>query len=104
MWKGSHYAWLEANLDSFFMGLGLDMERHGSARSWNQAHGDKCYTYRDVWDEHGIPFPHGVAIYFLTYIAPYSKESRETEQGWVDPYKWVIANYERFKPLLQPIA
>jgi len=66
------------------------------------AHGDKCYGYRAEWDAAGIPFEHGVAIYLLTYCSPYSKESRETEEGWVDPWRWVIANYERFKPHLPP--
>ena len=60
------------------------------------AHGDKCYLYRDRWEKNGIEFHKGVALYLLTYISPFSKESRETADGWVDPAKWVEDNYERF--------
>ena len=103
MWKDSHYAWLEENLDAFFISLGMDIERYGNARGWNIAHGDKCYQYRDRWAQHGIPFPHGVAIYYLTYTSQYGKESRETDNGWVAPCDWVIDNYTRFKPHLKPM-
>jgi hypothetical protein len=60
------------------------------------AHGDKCYSYRSEWESKGIPFEHGVAIYLLTYLRPYSKEVRETSNGWVAPKDWVIANYHKF--------
>lgn len=103
MWKDSHYAWLEANLQSFFDALQLDRNRVGDVRYYNSAYGDHCYQYRHKWEDHGIPFPHGVAIYYLSFIAPYKDEVRETVTGWIVPQDWVIANYERFKPHLKPI-
>jgi len=62
------------------------------------AHGDKCYGYRDQWAKAGIPFEHGVAIYLLTYISPFSHEVRESDSGkWVAPDGWVKDNYVRFQ-------
>jgi hypothetical protein len=91
----NHYKWLEEHLPNFFKKLGIE-ECNGIIT----AHGDKCYGYEGVWNEAGIPFHHGVAIYLLCYLNPYSKEVRETKNGWVRPDDWVIANYPRFKDLL----
>jgi hypothetical protein len=94
----SHYNWLSDNLIPFLKSLDVRGAEH--CRGYIVAHGDKCYSYRQAWEEAGIPFEHGVAIYLLTYISPFSSESRETTQGWVKPVDWVIDNYERFKPHL----
>lgn len=91
----SHYDWLDENLESFFEKAGIGNQYHPSVIG---AHGDKCYGYKFQWEKAGIPFEHGVAIYLLTYFNPYSEETRETENGWVDVSKWVVENYERFKP------
>lgn len=78
--------------------MGLEWEYN---RGIIVAHGDKCYGYRDIWNAEGIPFAHGVAMYLLTYCYPFDHEVRQTEErGWVDPYKWVIENYPRYKDLL----
>ena len=97
----SHYDWLEQNVEAFFASLNIDPSR--ANKGFIVAHGDKCYSYRYEWEQAGIPFEHGVAIYFLTYLRPYSEESRETKNGWVPVDQWVIDNYERFKPHLNPI-
>lgn len=86
-----HYKFLDKHLPAFFASLGLDMNR-GNAGIVS-AHGDKVRQYKDSWEEKGIPFEHGSAIYLLTYVSPYSKESRQTDNGWVSPEKWVIDNY-----------
>jgi hypothetical protein len=67
------------------------------------AHGDKCYSYQDIWDKYGIPFEHGVAVYLLTYMRPWGLESRDTEDGWKPPHEWVIENYDRFKEFLPAV-
>ena len=93
----SHYDWLAENLQVFFSALNVpEYSRHG----FEVAHGDKCYQYREEWKKVGIPFEHGVAIYFLTYISPWDMEVRETANGWVAPVKWVIDNYPRFERFL----
>lgn len=97
--KKSHYDWLAENLQDFYKKLNIDSGNRSII-----AHGDKCYGYRDKWNEANIPFPHGVAIYLLTYEKPFDKESRNTKNGWVDPWKWVIDNYKRFKPLLNEVG
>jgi hypothetical protein len=91
----NHYKWLEQYLPAVFAGLGLDYYS-----GLIIAHGDKCYGYRMKWEKNGIPFPHGVAVYLLSYIQPYAKEVRETANGWVAPADWVVANYCSFSHLL----
>ena len=94
----SHYAWLELHLKSFYEKLGI---RYSSGVI--AADGDKCYDYEDDWKEAGIPFPHGVAIYILSKEKPYCNEVRDTKNGWVNVYKWVIAKYPEFKQFLDPV-
>lgn len=87
----SHYNWLDANLKQFFANVGIDMERgNGGIIS---AHGDKGYSYQSQWEAAGIPFPHGMAIFLLSYIPPFANEVRETANGWVPVHKWVLDNY-----------
>lgn len=97
----SHYDWLEVHLMGFFKKIGIDTNINNSGII--SAHGDKFYSYRSGWEEAGVPFFHGAAIMLASYCQPYSKEVRETEHGWVQPDKWVIDNYERFKQFLPAI-
>ncbi len=93
----NHYTYLEKHLPAFFAAIGLKRE---SVVGIIVAHGDKAYGYRHQWEEVGLKFNHGVAIYLVSYCFPYSKEVRETEHGWVDPCKWVIGNKDRFVKFL----
>lgn len=90
----SHYDWLEKHFKAFALAVGVGWAWADGIIS---AHGDKCYNYRGIWQEAGIPFSHGVAIYLLTYLNPFAKEVRETKDGWVAPADWVVRNYGRFK-------
>ena len=94
----NHYQWLEANLPAFSQKLQLSY----CLTLVIVADGDKCYGYREQWKKHGIPFCHGVALYLLLGVPPYSQEARQTTKGWVAPVDWVIKNYDRFKALLPP--
>ena len=96
----SHYHWLEKHLPKLFKDLGLNWENNKGIIS---CHGDKCYSYRSIFEKNNIPFEHGVAIYLLTYVSPFEKETRRTVNGWVDPCKWIINNYNRFKPFLPDV-
>jgi hypothetical protein len=96
----NHYDWLKEHFVEFLTNIGFADARYCGGMI--VAHGDKCSQYRERWNAVGIPFEHGVAIYLLTYLSPYSKESRETANGWVDPYKWVIDAYPRFVSFLPP--
>ncbi len=97
----SHYAYLDAHLRAFFERLGV---------AWNtcagivSAHGDKFYGYRTAFESAGIPFAQGVAIGLLSYVRPFCDETRQTQSGWVPVEDWVVANKERFLPLLPPIG
>lgn len=94
----SHYDWLKDNMATFLTNLGHD---NISARGLISAHGDKCYGYEEYWEDAGVPFEHGVAIYLLGRIQPYADEIRQQNDGiWVDPKQWVIDNYSRFKDYL----
>ena len=96
----NHYTYLEEHLPAFWQALGLRNAQWLTPGSILSAHGDKAYCYRRKWEQAGISFNHGVAIYLLTYIQPYSQEVRETANGWVDVADWVVANYNRFKSFL----
>jgi hypothetical protein len=90
----SHYHWLEDNFNIFLNNLGINPD---TMRGSIIADGDKCYSYRFQWEQANIPFPHGVAIYLLTYRRPWCNEVRETPTGWVPVEKWIIENYPRFQ-------
>ena len=97
----NHYDYLEKHLPAF-----LDSVGKGdwvSARGLISAHADKCSGYRQRWEQAGLHFFHGVAIYLLSYLYPFSTEVRETKKGWVAPVDWVIENKDRFLPHLPPI-
>lgn len=85
----SHYDWLNSNFTKFLENLGVDEDYCGLIT----AHGDKCYSYRQWWEDAGVPFHYGVAIYLLARIRPWSKEI-EDKRHTVG--QWVIDNYTRF--------
>jgi len=98
----NHYDYLDEHLPAFFEAVGVAWEGNGGIIV---AHGDKCSSYKDGWEEAGIPFPHGAAIYLLSYCHPYSLEVRDTPDGeWVPPKDWVKANYDRFKAHLPQVS
>lgn len=97
----NHYQFLDNHFAKFVNKLDLPQFKDLSSNelkefcnSWIKAHGDKAYGYKNAWEKEGIHFYHGVAIYLLTYERPFSYEVRETKDGWVDPWKWVIRNKE----------
>ena len=98
--KVNHYKWLEKHLPDFFRKVGVNWNNNCGIIT---AHGDKCYSYRTTFEKAGISFPHGVAIYLLTYCNPFADEVRETKNGWVAPIDWIVENKNRFLPLLTPI-
>lgn len=102
--KINHYKWLEKHFPAFAYKVGLrGWTSESQASGILAAHGDKCYGYKYTWEKAGIEFPHGVAIYLLTYEKPFWDEVRETKDGWVSPLEWVITNKDRFLPHLPPV-
>lgn len=99
----SHYDWLDQNLMTFFKNVGVDINNPYNGTGIIAAHGDKCYGYRYKFEENSIPFCHGVAIYLLTYVNPYSKECRENKNSYVDLGQWIVDNYEKFRPYLPKV-
>jgi hypothetical protein len=91
----NHYDYLNKHLKVFFDALGIPY-----SPGIIGAHGDKAYGYRGEWKDAGIPFHKGVAVYLLTHENPFSKEVRDTPNGWVAPVDWVVQNYHRFKDKL----
>ncbi|MNV57542.1 hypothetical protein D3C71_1498790 [compost metagenome] len=88
-----HYSWLDKNLPEIFEGLGLDTR---DCESLIVAHGDKCYSAERVFQQNGIHFYHGCAMYLLTRVPPYCHEVRDTPNGWVDPFQWIVKNKNKF--------
>ena len=98
-YETSHYEWLEKNLETIFDNLSLDYSHHCGIIRY---HGDKAYSYRDMWKKEGIHFFHGMAMYLLSYVLPFSNECRQTKQGWVPVETWVIDKYKQFKKHFPP--
>jgi hypothetical protein len=99
----NHYDYLNAHFSEFVSKLKLKQFEHLSPEQLKNIcsklivdHGDKAYQYQKIWENKNIHFYQGVAIYLLTYEKPFSEEVRKTENGWIDPCKWVIENRERF--------
>lgn len=99
----SHYDWLENNFFVFLKELGLSKKQIDNNIGIIVAHGDKCYSYESIWDEHNIPFKYGVALYLLSYINPWSDTCRNTNNGFIKPYEWVIDNYRKYKEILNDL-
>jgi hypothetical protein len=96
----NHYDYLDKNFFDFLRKLGLSEDTIEGNCGIVRAHGDKGYGYRYFWEEKGIPFHKGMALYLLSYIRPFSKTCRETEKGWVDPGKWVVKKANELMYLL----
>ena len=98
----SHYKWLELYLPKFLKDCNV-------LGGWDAnvgiiaAHGDKFYQYREQFAKAGLHFAHGCAIGLLTYCSPYSRESRETKNGWVAPVDWIVDNGHRFVSMLPSV-
>ena len=96
----NHYLYLERVMGGFLEEVGV---RADWADGLIAAHGDKAYSHEQVWSAAGIPFAHGVAMYLLTHVAPFSAEVRNTPSGWVAPEEWVVRNKSRFESRLRPV-
>jgi len=96
----NHYKWLEVHFVEFakLVGVSEAEEYSGCVLS----HADKCYGFKDYWNNAGIPFRHGVAVYLLTYISPWRHTVRLVKNKWVDPCQRVIDNYPKFKNFFPP--
>lgn len=94
----SHYRWLEEHFDTFTERMGVE----GSCRGLISAAGDKCYGYQRKWEQAGILFEHGVAVYLLTHLNPWGHEIPHSGDDWVDPGEWVVDNFHRFADHLPP--
>lgn len=94
----NHYKFLDKHLETFFRAIDLTKSQWEGISG---AHGDKCYGYKDMWENAGIPFSHGVAIYLASYCYPYTKETRNPGQPHVSD--WVITKYSDWQTLLPVI-
>lgn len=89
----NHYHWLEKHFQTFLENLGIE----GDYRGLIGAHGDKCYGFQHVFEEHGVEFSHGVAIYLLTHMGPFSEEVRQRPDGsFVRFPDWFVREKDRF--------
>lgn len=92
-----HYQWLDKHLNDFWIkvfGKSLNDSGFGGVVS---AHGDKAYGYKRRWENAGIPFPHGVAVFFLLYT------DLSTEEDSMRTCEWVIEKYPEYKKYLPEI-
>lgn len=93
----NHYKWLEKHLNDFWISVfGKDLEQTGCS-GIIVSHGDKGMQYKSEWDKHGISFPHGMAVYLLTYTSELGDTPKHLS------CQWVIENYEKYKSYLPDI-
>lgn len=94
----NQYEYLEKYFWKFLDALNVDKAGNGGIIV---SHGDKVSQYQVKWENAGLRYEQGAAIYLLSYLAPYSNEVRKSKSGkWVDPSDWVIANKALFTPFL----
>lgn len=95
----NHYDWLDRHFGNFLKSIGI--ENPDEYIGLINAHGDKCYGQEFACDELNILFEHYAAIYLVTYLQPFSRLVRDTENGFVAPHKWIFENYENFECYLK---
>lgn len=95
--KVSHYLWLDKNLNDFWLKVFNKSLNDTGFCGIISAHGDKAYCYRLRWENAGIPFPHGVAIFFLLYT------DLANEDDFMRSCEWVIEKYEEYKKYLPAV-
>lgn len=94
----NHYDWLDRHIETIFRKVGINTNIY--SRGIVSAHGDKCYSYKQLWSEYNIPFHHGVAIYLIGRCNPFRQETSQDGVYFCDIDKWVVKNYKRFKQFL----
>lgn len=96
----NHYNYLDKYWHKFAESVGGDISWTGGIVG---AHGDKGEGYSIRWRNVGIHFYHGMMIFLLSYIKPFSNEVRQTKNGFVNVGDWVIEKYKTLKDFLPPI-
>lgn len=93
----NHYKWLDKHLDTFWQAVFNKSLNDSGNGGIITAHGDKGGSYSRMWKKAGIPYPHAMALYMLTY----TREMGDTPK--YESGQWVIDNYKKYKPLLPEI-
>lgn len=94
--KVNHYKWLDKHLNTFWLSVFGKSLRDTFSAGIVSAHGDKGYQYQSDWANAGIPFPHAMAMYMLTYTNVMDMEKHQSRE-------WVIQNYPKYRDKLPPI-
>jgi hypothetical protein len=94
----NHYKWLERNFEPWLKTIPelQANKQYEGCKGMITAHGDKCSSYKHLWAADGIKFEHGVALYLLSYLPPFSASVRDGSKTtkFVNPWEWVIKMYE----------
>lgn len=89
----SHYDILDKHFQTFAENCGVKE----NVRGLISAHGDKFYSYENMFQEAGFEFWQGVAIGLLSYINPWAQNVRATKNGFVKFEDWFAKNKESFE-------
>lgn len=92
----NHYYWLDKHLNEFWLNVFSKSLSDTFCCGIVASHGDKGYGYIKKWAENGIPFPHGMAMYMLTYTSVMDEEKHKS-------CEWVIDNYPKYRQHLPDI-
>lgn len=90
-----HYAYIEETSKQFSKALDLKDD----IGTMVPCHGDKIRQYEDAFNGAGIPYGKAALVYLLSYEYHYSTTVRDTDEGFVEPVKWVIQHCTQPGPI-----
>lgn len=96
--KINHYYFLDKHLEAFFAAVLKPDDIPFNPLSFVSSHGDKGRGAAMATRNAGIPFPHMMLMFMLTYT-PYCK----ADFGKVRMEKWIIDEYPKLKHLMPEI-
>ena len=91
----NHYKYLEKYFQTIVENFGLNSRFVNNGLI--SAHGDKCYGYKDFWEERGIEFHHGATLYILSHTVLFQEDTR------ANIGEWVVRMYEEHENKLPKI-
>jgi hypothetical protein len=86
-----HYRFIEVFGETFTKPIGL--KNCKNVAEMLSCDGDKVRQYKDRWENAGVPFMIGAMIFLLCKEYEFAHMVRSTDDGWVDPWQWVISVY-----------
>jgi hypothetical protein len=93
--------WIDDNFWDFLKELGIHKSMFEKYERIIYSKIDLANHYKETFRRDEIPFYHGVCLFLLTYIPPWSAESGDIGDGiYIKVEDWIKSNYDFFKDKL----